>query len=141
MRKPPEAENDRAIAPGRGDGLVHQRHESGWCFRPQPPEAGESETLIPQPFGMQQRHMEEQPFERGQHAIEAALQAVAAQRHGSGVILVGARRAAPGVTGELVEQQDQRQPPARGSGPAVEPSRAGPLDIGAEAIGDRPIER
>jgi hypothetical protein len=60
-----------------------------------------------------QRHVEEQPLERRQRRIRRQLHSRESERERLPIRGEGAMRAAEGMAGELIEQQDEREAPPR----------------------------
>ena len=71
-------------------------------------------------FGVAEGHREEQALGDFHVAVHPGLNAPSSEPQGSGILSVGQRRVLVDTAGELVEDDDEREPPARRLCPRVE---------------------
>src|SRR5215213_5637060 len=72
-------------------------------------------------------------------AVHPGLDALSSEPRGGGVLSVGQRLALVDAAGELVEDDDEREPTARRLCPRVELAPTRPLQHTAEPLGDLPL--
>jgi len=102
--------------------------------------AGLRDELQDEILGVRERHREEDALVEGQALVHARLEPRDGQALGRGVLRERERRAPEHVARELVEQDDEREPVARGLGPRVELAAPRVLEGGAESGRDLTID-
>jgi hypothetical protein len=141
VREAAEALHDLAVARGEAhepleERAVGRRHLGG--------ERGEERHAAPlvlQPLAVLERQVQEHALDRPQRAVRALRERAQAPAERERVGRERVRRVAERVAGELVEQHDQREQPARLRGPAVELAAGSGCDRRPEALGDLAVDR
>src|SRR5215208_5942340 len=91
--------------------------------------------LQSQVLGMPERKHEKQTLRVGEGAVHPGLDPFESEPLGGEVLSVGYRGAPIHAAGELVQDDDQREPPARRVRPRVQLSPSGLLQYGGELLG------